>query len=349
MIPYRWLYCERNNNTNNLMRRSATLGIGLTVLLTVSASSFADYGDFFPTYNQSPLVQIFGLPSLQSARLLHPGQTQIELTYEAASNYIVRNSGTESLTLDGETHRTALSIHHGTGNAEWGIEIPYLTQSGGFMDSFIDSWHDTFGLPDGGRKLAPRNQLLYLYQRNGIDVLRLIQPSSGIGDVRLQGAWSLGRSNGPIDAAIRASLKLPTGDSAGLTGSDSTDLAVWVNAACATPACPRDIQWTLAGGLLSLGSGKVLPDQQRRWVGFGGAGISWKVWQPLALKAQLLGHTAFYQDSELKPLNQNAVQLLLGGTWDISSRTALDIAISEDLNVNTAPDVSALISLRTRF
>jgi len=48
---------------------------------------------------------------------------------------------------------------------EIGAEIPCVVVGGGFLDDFIVKYHDAFGFPQGGRDDAPRNRLLYLYQK----------------------------------------------------------------------------------------------------------------------------------------------------------------------------------------
>lgn len=344
-MPLRWLYFRRRNVGSTRMtsatRRHAIYGL----FLLVPSLSFAGSFDPLPTYNQSPLVQIFGLPAPDAPRLLVPGQSQTRITFEAANNFIHRQNGAESLVLDGETHRTALTVKYGAGDTEWGVEIPYISQSGGFLDSFISNWHDVFDLPRGGRNESPFDQLDYTYRRDGVDRLRITRASRGIGDIRLLAGWQLPFRN-TTDVALRASLKLPTGNAAELHGSGAADIALWLSLGC---SCSGTLGWNASAGALVLGHGDVLPDAQRRFVGFGGAGFGWRIVEPIVLKAELRAHSPFYGDTHLAPLGSTAVELVLGGTWRVDKRTALDLAVSEDARVETAPDVSLLISLRTNF
>jgi hypothetical protein len=319
------------------------------MLVAAWSISNADSVDPLPTSDLSPLVQIYGLPSIGGSRLLAPGQLNVRLGAEAASHFFAGANDFESLFLDGETHRITVAVAYGVNGGEWGIEVPYISHGGGFLDGFIDTWHDTFGLPDGGRDAFPKNGLTYMYRRDGVDRLQITTPARGVGDVRLLGGWRIGTSQDSWDAALRASLKLPTGDSTALLGSGATDLALWMVAGCTRTACPESIAWTLAGGLVGVGQGDILPELQRRIVPFGGATLAWRMGQPAIVKAQLLAHGPFYRGSDLKPLNAASVQLVLGGTLNITERTALDIGVSEDLNVHTAPDVTLLVNLRSNF
>lgn len=315
--------------------------------LLVPALSAAGPFDPLPTVNQSPFAQLYGLPGPASPRLLERGAIQARVTFEAASHFFSAGNGTERLTLDGETHRTAVTVKYRSETAEWGLEIPYLSHSGGFLDSFIEGWHDFFGLPDGGRPETARDQLRYVYARDGTDRLRLTRPTHGIGDVRLLAGWPL--SVGQTDVALRASLKLPTGDTAALHGSGAPDFAAWASAGCASAHCTGRWGWNASAGALVLGRGDVLRDQQRRLAAFGSLGGGWRAWPAIVLKAELRAHTAFYDDTGLAPLGSTAWQLVMGGTWLLRGETTLDIAVSEDIRVDTAPDVSFLLSVRTHF
>lgn len=325
----------------------APFRFGIVLLLLASPPAIAGDFDALPTYNQSPLVQIYGLPSPGEARVLAPGRLTVATSLEAANFFFVGRNNSERLMLDSETHRAAVSIRYGGDAMEWGIEVPYIAQSGGFMDNFIERWHETFGLPSGGRENFSRDRLSIVYERNGVERLHVTESTSGIGDVRLLGGWRLQEGAGAPDLALRASLKLSTGDAAGLQGSGATDLAVWLTAGCAT--CSAVLGWNVYGGMLHLGHGDVLPDLQRSAVVFGGVGLGWRILPPTVIKAELHAHSPFYRGSDLAPLDSTAVQLILGGTWNFSPRTALDMGVSEDLRVYTAPDVSLLISLRSNF
>jgi hypothetical protein len=95
--------------------------------------------------------------------------------------------------------------------------------------------------------------------------------------------------------------------------------------------------------------GDVLPDQQQNFVAFSSLGAGWSPISWLALKLQFDGHTAFYRDSDLVEPSSNSVQSVTGGMLAFSERTTLDIGVSEDLVVKTAPDVVFHFALRHRF
>jgi len=327
----------------------------LLVLITVFLSSPLLYAfDIAPFYttNQSPLVQIYGLPSAGSAIVLPQGKKEFRATLDHASNYVDDATVRETILLDGETTRLTLGGRYGLSkDLELGVAIPALVRGGGFLDGFIINYHDLFGFPQGGRDQAPSNRLLYRYSRDGVETLKMDSSGSGLGDISLMAGYQLyhDANQYPRAVALRASVKLPTGESASLNGSGSTDVSVWITASDDYRLPLGHATLYAAGGLMVMTKGDVLPDQQRDHVGFGTIGVGWNPLSWIAFKVQMDAHTPFYRDSDLKPLAANAAQLLIGGTLGLSERTTLDIAVSEDIATTTSPDVVFHFNLSTRF
>lgn len=307
----------------------------------------------FYTQDQSPLTQIFGLPAPGSAFILPEGRSEARLALDVASNYSLGSSENESLILDGESYRTLLSFRHGLARGfEAGLDIPLTVQSSGCLDGFIVGWHTFFHLPQGGRDTAPRNHLRYSYVKDGKEQLLLDKTSGGLGDLRLTGGMQLYHDHAMQhrSVALRASLKLPTGDSSGLLGSGSTDLALWTAGSTDFPL-PEWGHLTIFGaaGGMAMSKGKVLAEQQRRLAGFGSLGIGWGPAEWIDFKLQASGHTPLFKGSGLRQLGNSSLLLLMGGSLRFSATTAMDIAVAEDIAVNTAPDVVFHLALTRTF
>ncbi len=305
----------------------------------------------FYTQNQSPLIQIFGLPSIGEASLLGPGKADARLIVDLANNYVDDKNPRESILLDGESTRFALDARYGL-KKDWemGVVIPYVIQSGGFLDGFIENYHSTFGFPQGGRDQAPRNRLLYRYVKDGQERLKVSDSGSGLGDINLNGGWQVwGGKDQPSAVALRTSLKLPTGSSSELHGSGSWDFSLWMVGSRDWKVTYGHLTLFGAAGLMGMTGGDVLESQQRNWVGFGSLGAGWSPVRWIAFKVQANGHTSFYKDSELRELNHSSVQLTMGGTLVFSDRLSLDLGVTEDVVVKTAPDVVFHLALRGSF
>lgn len=307
----------------------------------------------FGTFNQGPLVQIYGLPRDTSADITPAGKFNIALNQDLSSNYTVNINQHEQIKLDGETYRLAFAARYGISPGwEVGVEIPYIFQGGGFLDSFVIDWHNTFGLPQGGRDIAPKNLINYGYRKDGVQKLLVDHSGSGIGDISLTGGASLYDAHDKDShnsLALKGAIKLPTGDSSYLGGSGGTDAMLQL---CGSSTNYSD--WGSLGvygsaGALAMSKGDVLRDQHKTLAGFGTFGLGWGPASWISLKVQLNANTPMYRDSSLDELAKNSLLLVIGGDLRLPGDYLLDIGVAEDLVVGSAPDVSFHLGLSKMF
>jgi hypothetical protein len=234
-----------------------------------------------------------------------------------------------------------------TDQLQVGIDLPWVWHSKGFMDSFINDWHDFFGLSNGDRDALKNNQLDYLYSHDGDERLRLQDEVDSLGDLRLQLAWQF-KTTEQSAFTLQTQLKAPTGDADKLTGSEAWDLSLALSVQRDFPL--GNGQGALWGGfgVNWLGDGEVLEEDVEEFAANGWLGAGWSPLDWLALKVQIDSHTALY-DSDLSELGDPAVIMTMGGTLGLGEKTFLDIGIGEDLNVNASPDVTFHLSLAHRF
>ncbi len=303
------------------------------------------------TRNLSPLALGVGLPSLGSAQVLLPDSGRAQATLDILSNYMARDQGAERLRLDGETYRFAVSGAYGvTPGLELGIELPLVSHQAGFLDDFIKGWHELFGLPQSGRDEALDDQFEYRYTRTGRQGFYLDSAATGIGDLALRAAWQCWQDvEKQQSLALRASLKLPTGDADKLLGSGSTDLSLWLSGEQRMMTSAGALLLYGGGGLLYSGDGRLLPDQRRDFVGLVSLGCGLQPWPRLGLQLQFDGHSALYTESHLRALDRFTGQLAIGGSLALGEKTALELAVVEDVIVETAADVAFHFSLRHQF
>jgi len=334
------------------MMKNLVRGACFLMLLTLCAAQ-SEAIDILPfqTQNQSPLIAVYGLPAIGSAKVAAGSEGALRLTLDHANTYVNELNAAESLVLDGESTRLMVSGRYGIGHSlELGIDVPFLVAGGGFLDNFIENYHSTFGFPNGGRELAPKNRLLYRYQKNGVTLLNMEQSGQGLGDVSMSAAWQIYRSaDSRRNLTLRGSLKLPTGDAGTLRGSGSTNLSAWMIGNWGQQFSLAQVTIFGAAGAMGLTKGRVLSDRQRPLVGFGmlGLGVSPADW--IELKIQTNAHTSFYSDSDFKELSAASAQLTMGGALHFTPKTSLDIGVTEDIIVGTSPDVVFHFSLSHTF
>ncbi|RMG96083.1 MAG: DUF3187 family protein, partial [Candidatus Dadabacteria bacterium] len=267
-----------------------------------------------------------------------PGAPRFRVGVEAASHFNADRAGGESASFDGETQALRLAAALGLrGGWELGAEISALGHNGGVFDAFIEGWHRAFHLPQGGRDEAPRGRLDLTY-RDETGRIRLDRSTWGLGDALVWGGHGLGRA-----AALRGWLRLPTGRPEGLLGAGTVQAGLRLDAGGEMPRLRAG--WYAGLAAWGAGRGDVLPDRRRRWQAGATAGLEWSPREPVVLRAQLDAATPAFR-SRTRPLGSPALQLWTGGSLRLSETAWLDLAVGEDVAVDTAPDVTFLASVR---
>lgn len=217
-----------NDSSDHLPSFFGGLALILGLLFFLNPSQAVEINPFH-TQNQSPVVMIYGLPPIGDASLVPVGKVEGRVSLDLANNFVEISKNKpkgEEIVLDGESARFTLDFRYGVARRmEVGIQIPYITVSGGSTDGLIEKFHSAVGAGQGLRPLEPRNRLLYYYENNGKKLFYRDSAIQGLGDIRLSGGWQLYQEpSGAV--ALRASLKFPTGER--FLGSGGTDLALWL-------------------------------------------------------------------------------------------------------------------------
>ncbi len=317
-------------------------------MLLIALQAPNSFADVLHDQDNGPLTGIFGVPdSTEGSFIVRDGFHAWSLTATTASHSIDDQNADESLLLDGETSRFEFRYRYGlTERFEVGLELPYVQHNPGRLDSTIDAWHDFFGLPAGDRPLQPLNELKFIYaEATGVPI-NVSQQSRGIGDARLFAGWQISRAENSA-TALRFSIKFPTGDSQNLHGSGGTDLSIVIAAdSNALWGIDRLNGFYRAGGVY-IGEPEFLADRARPLIGYLSSGLGYFVTQGFELRFQGAVRTAAY-DSEVRNLGDTSVSLTFGGNIRMGEKYELSLAVGEDINVKSAPDVTFFVALRYR-
>jgi hypothetical protein len=90
--------------------------------------------------------------------------------------------------------------------------------------------------------------------------------------------------------------------------------------------------------------GELLPEQEEKIAGFSSFGAAWRLSESLALKLQGDFHTRLFKSSQLRSIGKNSLQSSAGLSWNISKKSRLDFAFTEDIYVESAPDIALHLS-----
>ena len=318
------------------------------VVATLSAAGSVSAADpTGPLYvkNMSPIAGLLGIPAQRSAAPMTSAAWQWGTHVSVANHYIVDQGAQERLNLDGETARLALSLRYAmTDRLDVHLEVPWLDHSGGSLDSVIDAWHDLWGMPDGGRDEVPRSVLAYQYLSTS-DNFGLVDDVSGLGDVSAAVTYAV-YEDAASSAAISLGYKRATGDEHEFLGSGSDDVYLLLRFSGAHLA-DLPLSWHGQLGYLRAGEVDGLQQRSERDLWFAGLALEWQFTERWFLLGQLDGHAAPV-DSELPGLGDDAVLATVGLRWRLASQWSLELAVVEDVAVETAPDVTFQASLRYR-
>ena len=292
--------------------------------------------------NTSPAALLFGAPIMRSSA------DSLSLSIDHGNIFSGDLGNSSFAAFDGETTLTNLSYHQTFADVwRWGVEIPWVSHQGGFLDSFIDGFHDGLGFGSGGRDLVRRDRLFYTVQVDGKTAVDLRHSEQDLGDVR----FYLGRSlldTGKRSLVVRGLVKLPTGSADSLSGSEAMDAGGWLEYGQADVFGLSRLSMTAMIGGTVLGKGELLPHLQRDFMPVGHLGFGYQVHDRVQLLMQADAQGAPF-DVDLSLLGRTGLQGTLGGRVFFKPSLWLDLGVVEDLYSSSSPDVIFHLSLHGRL
>lgn len=225
--------------------------------------------------------------------------------------------------LDGEFLRLDATVIRNLGSAFVGASVSYNAAWSGFLDGFLNWYHDLIGLEVTARKILPNDQFRYLIELP--DGRRFDRPGSSgfLGDVRLVAGH---RHTRHWQTAV--ALTLPTS-----TGPAGYGRGVASVAAVTTLRVPVDGRLTLEG---SAGLGYTprhgdFEDLQRTVFRSGSAGIRYRFWGRQAAFVNLFYQSRNYERTTLTSLDRRELTLDYGFLLKARQGPEWFLGMTEDL------------------
>lgn len=202
----------------------ALLGLGLAV----RAEDF-DFVGPAPTRNFQPIQLIFLNLPFESAATLEPGGLAV-LVESAESNEIATTGGPITSTLKFETNRTVFGLRYGLPDRfEAGLELPFISRFGGFLDPEIDWVESITGRINPERHLYPHNVFgAFSVVRGTTPLFEAGEENFQPGDLVFSLKHGLQLPAGWPEIALRAAIKAPTGNAGAVLGSGEPDFGAGV-------------------------------------------------------------------------------------------------------------------------
>jgi hypothetical protein len=321
------------------MKKSIIFFALLLILYFQSAGSYGFDGPL-QVKNQFPLFLHADAPYLENASL----EDSFAASLSHSSVYLVESSSKWDAGIDMEITELNLRFRKIIRDfIELGIELPILSFSSGFMDAFLNSYHDAFGFPDYGRSTRPDNTFLYEVRRNGDLIVKGRNGHIGIGDIRLTFKKPLLTSDPAI--SIKGDIELPTGDAKTGYGNGSIDAGI---AVLMDKQLGEYFKSYLNIGAVFPGNLRGHEEINLREFIYGGTAIEASFWKNISLIGQVFIQGSPLPKTDISSVDRLAVLLSLGGRYS-SANNSFEISLTEDPNTSGAPDFTLNFSFKRIF
>jgi len=349
IAPHRGDTCYRSRGLRPGLTNGRYDGASICLLICALGTGCASNAHFdgpMPVRNQHPAQLNVLHMNPENGSALAGGEIRTRVDAAYSSLFLSGSSGDSSFSMDGEILRAGWKTRVGLGHGlDLQFELPVAYTTGGFLDSFISSWHEFFGLPDHGRRNGPQNQFDVTAVNNGAVAYQLSEDTLGLLDIPVAINWAAIPTgpDQPFGLALRAGIEFPTGDSDRGFGNGAIDYALgmvgeWRHGALSLSA---QLQHTFAG----------TPDRaSQAGLEFGdvsSAGLTAEVllsdtWTALVqteVESSTLRGLGFARTSDPQWL------LWVGARARVSETVGLEFAIGEDVSAFVAPDITAYAAL----
>lgn len=295
--------------------------------------------------NRFPLHFIFLAPRPVSAQVPDQGALEAGLVMDYSSIYFDQHSENYAFLMDMETLVAELSLAYGlTERLGVRLQVPLVSMNSGFLDGFLESYHDALGLSNYGRENRPHDSFAYYMGRGGEPWVEGSAGEFGWADITLSAQWALfpavqGRR---WQSSLMASIKAPTGDPDYGYGSGRWDAGLFM-----------PTQWSFQRWTLHLMPGFIYHDDpetlgaevaaRESYSLFGGAAYHHnELWTWMA---QLNYFSSPLEETGVARIDDGALELALGFRRILSRRWRIEFAFCEDPYTLAAPDFTVHLGL----
>ena len=320
------------------MRQISAIAV-VTGMLAFTSSHAANTAAGLATRDLNPVLQPIYIPAYTPFGSSNGWRIDHSLYVTNTSQ--LESKGDEYLALDVENYRYELGLRYRKDNWLGQVNAPFIANRGGEFDGAIDSWHDAFGLPEGDRNKFPKNDIDIEYIRDGEVEYSQDKSSSGLADISLALGYQLTEGT-----RYFVGIELPTGSESDYSGNEAIDFATWL-----THETLINAELSLYGllGVSFPGDDGNLQGLLVDEIWVAQLGTQYLFNDGLAGTVQLDWHSEVIDGSDLTAFG-DSLQIQLGlGFLKLFDNHRLDLFFSEDIKVESAPDISLGIRLAREF
>jgi Protein of unknown function (DUF3187) len=281
-----------------------------------------------PAYNPiNPVADSRTALGFEPFRAPRPVGWSLGLSLDYASAVEVADFRRADYTLDAELLRLRLRVARDLSPALFVMADASAQGSyAGFLDGFLNWYHDLIGVTLEARKERPDDAFLYRLDLADGRSRNRRHSDLFLGDVRLSAGL---RRGSHLQAIATVTLPTSTGPTGYGRGVVSAGLLTTVHAKLAEPLTYE--------GSLGLGYTPTHGDltaYQRTTMVSGSSGLRWRFWGRQSLYANLFYHGPYYHGTTIPPLDRRELSLDFG--WILATRGGREwrIGMTEDMEPN---------------
>ncbi len=320
------------------------ISAALFLILCLLGSARADFGPL-QTSNRFPLHLLFLKPQPVSAQLPFRGNLETTLALEYSNTYFDRRNSRWKPLIDMEMLVADLSLAYGlTPKLALRIDFPFVSMGGGFLDGFLENFHDAIGTSNYGRENRPKNTFAYRVTKDNKLWLQGEADGLQLADFTVSAQIALIKSDisHKTDGSLLLRLKLPAGDSARGLGSGQFDAGIYM-----------PVKWTAQPWSFFVMPGAAFigdPDTQGAEISSRNsvsllAGVAYDWSRNTAWLVQLNYYTSPIEQTGMDALDRGALELDIGFHHRLAEGWIVEFAFCEDLTL-ALPDFNLRLGLR---
>lgn len=294
--------------------------------------------------NQHPPQTLFLAPVPETAEVLAAGESFLNFKVDWTNVMIRERDSGIIVDFDFETMRLTADYHRGMWGGEVSARVPYIARFHGLMDPIIADWHKMFDLNNGLRDTYPGGMYRYVIATRDGFTYNDAGDTSGFGDVALGYKYPLWNANDSRNAAaLRAGIKLPTGDPDKALGSGALDFSI--GGTYQRQLAPK---WRAYANLdyIFIGNPEWEVAHQDTPVALVAVEYALKPGTTFLAQYRLHRNPLIFGSYEA---DKDAQELALGFHRDLGGGMVLSGGFNEDLNPETSPDFTLTTQLQIEF
>lgn len=337
----------------------AALPVVFALVLVSTISSFAEAYEELATVSgplairtQQPLQLLFLGFDAEQATVLPKGKGDLRLALSQTNVLLRKNEGGIDATLDLEMTRIGLNIAYGIGRRlEVGLELPFYSISGGFLDKIIRGVERAFGVEAKlrrNREEFPDFNVRFNVQKDGVPLFEKNDHVFSPGDLALRAKGEILQEEKYLPAVTgRVGIKVPTGDADLAFGSGEPDLGFGVI-----------LEKGVGPFIFYVNGNLIVPFKPERFSGvdfgpfFSGAiAAEYRLSRRLSAVLQLDTATRPFRNVGNKIFDGELLELLLGMNVGLAWNLSWQIGATEDVfnSPGADADVTIFTNLDYRF